>query len=315
MTDPVREALSLWGLSDADCRFVAGRENMVYRIATERGDFALRMKRPGYRQEAELKSELHWLDAMDAAGLQVPRPMPSLRGRFLEAQGGLHMDLVTWLAGQPLGKSRSPLELTDRAGTFRAIGREIARLHLACDAWRKPEGFTRSDWNIDGLLGEAPLWGRFWDNPTLDAPTQNLFLRFRQAAHARLSQATEVLDHGLIHADLVRENILIDGKTVRMIDFDDGGFGYRQFDLATLILKNQGEPDYPALKAALIDGYLALRPLDLSLLDLFVAIRALTYVGWIVPRMEEDGGADRNSRFVAEARGLCAAHLDDMRVN
>ncbi|MCX8509710.1 MAG: phosphotransferase, partial [Rhodobacteraceae bacterium] len=159
MTDPVREALSLWGLSDADCRFVAGRENKIYRVSTARGDFALRFKRPGYRHEAELMSELQWLNAMDAANLKVPRPIPSLGGRLLERHGAFHVDLVTWLAGQPLGKSRTPLELNDRGGTFRAIGAEIARLHLACDAWAQPEGFTRCDWNIDGLLGEAPLWG------------------------------------------------------------------------------------------------------------------------------------------------------------
>jgi Ser/Thr protein kinase RdoA (MazF antagonist) len=309
----VRDALSLWGLGDADCRFVAGRENTVYRISTARGDYALRIKRPGYRTKAELMSELHWLDAMDTAGLQVPRPMPSLGGRLLEQHGACQVDLVTWLPGKPLGKSRVPLDLDDRAGTFRAIGAEIARLHLACDVWRRPKGFARCDWNIDGLLGEAPLWGRFWENPTLDAPTQRLFLHFRQVARDRLLQAY-LPDHGLIHADLVRENILIDGNTVRMIDFDDGGFGYRQFDLATLVLKTQGEPDYPALKAALIEGYHALRPLDLTFLDLFVAIRALTYVGWIVQRMAEDGAVARNGRFVTEARDLCVACLDEMQV-
>ena len=77
MTLPVDASLAAWGLEGASCTFVAGRENQVYRVSTNAGDFALRIKRPGYRDEAELLSELHWLEAMERAGLHVPRPLPS----------------------------------------------------------------------------------------------------------------------------------------------------------------------------------------------------------------------------------------------
>jgi Ser/Thr protein kinase RdoA (MazF antagonist) len=208
-----------------------------------------------------------------------------------------------------MGQSRVPLVLADRTGTFRALGAEVARLHAACDAWDPPDGFRRCRWDMDGLLGETPVWGRFWDNPTLDTGTRDLFRRVRQVARDRLGRANH--DLGLIHADLVRENVLLDGPVIRLIDFDDGGFGFRAFDLATVLLKTIAEPDYPALKAALIDGYLSRRALDLTHLDLFLVLRALTYVGWIVPRMAEAGGAERNTRFVTEARTLSAAYLQD----
>lgn len=311
MSDPVGQALALWGLEAAECSFVAGRENRVYRVRAATGDLALRIKRPGYRQEDELLSELAWLEAMDRAGLHVPRPLPSRGGRLLERLEAGFVDVVEWMPGKPMGKSRAPLALENREAVFSALGREMARLHAACDAWRRPAGFRRCHWDIDGLLGEAPVWGRFWDNPTLDPGTQELFARFRDAARDRLASAGAALDTGLIHADLVRENVLLDGPTIQLIDFDDGGFGFRQFDIATVLLKSIAEPDYRALKDALIDGYRSQRPLDLSLLDLFIAIRALTYVGWIVPRIHEEGGADRNARFVAEARDLCAACFQD----
>jgi len=315
MTDPVAQALALWGLEGATCAFVAGRENRVYRVSSSRGDFALRIKRPGYRREDELVSELLWLEALDRAGLDVPRPLPSQAGRLLEPLGAGFVDVVGWLPGTPLGKSRAPLMLQDRPGVFRAIGSAMARLHEACDAWQRPPGFQRCHWDIEGLLGDAPLWGRFWENPTLDPATRALFLRFCQVARDHLAESAARLDHGLIHADLVRENMLLDGANIRMIDFDDGGFGYRQFDLATILLKNMAEPDYSDLRAALIEGYHARRALDLSTLQLFLAIRALTYVGWIVPRIREDGGKQRNGRFVAEARALCEAYFQDSQVH
>ncbi|WP_341890003.1 phosphotransferase [Variovorax sp. YR752] len=309
MTDTVRQALALWGFDDAECSFVAGRENRVYRVRTGEGRFALRLRRPGYRSEAELLSEALWLEAMDRAALQVPRPRRSLGGALLEKVGAHHVDMVGWLSGQPLGRSGDRLQVADAPAVFRRLGREMARLHAACDVWQRPAGFARCAWNAEGLLGEAPLWGRFWDNPTLDAETRSLFTRFRREARLDLEACAATLDHGLIHADLVRENVLVDGSLIRMLDFDDGGFGFRLFDLATVLLKNLAEPHYADLEAALRQGYASLRPLDDRKLGLFMALRAVTYVGWIVPRMDEDGSCARNERFIAHARQLCADYL------
>lgn len=44
------------------------------------------------------------------------------------------------------------------------------------------------------------------------------------------------------------------------------------------------------------------RPLDLTLLDMMMALRSMTYLGWIVPRMGEPGAAERSARFVESAR-------------
>ena len=307
MNTVVEASLAVWGLKGAECEFVAGRENRVYHVKSGCGDYALRIKRSGYRELDELVAELHWLEAMEKAGLHVPQPLPSRNGRFLECVDSFFVDVVSWLPGTPLGKSRQPLALKDRLGTFHAIGAEMADLHTACDAWQRPPEFTRCQWDIEGLVGESPVWGRFWDNPTLSAETKALFLRFRHAARQKLTDMAPTLDYGLIHADLVRENVLLDGETIRIIDFDDGGFGYRQFDMATVLLKNMSEPDYADLKAALVDGYTGRRALNLDGLDLFITIRALSYVGWIISRINETGGTLRNERFVAQAHDLCTA--------
>jgi Ser/Thr protein kinase RdoA (MazF antagonist) len=299
-------ALAPWGLEGADVSFVAGRENRVFRVRSAGGDFALRLKRPGYRSDAELRSELQWLEAMDRAGLRVPRPQPSRDGRLLEIVEGQRVDLLSWLPGRPLGASREPLALADAPAVFRRLGQETARLHDASDAWARPAGFARCAWDIDGLLGDAPVWGRFWENPALDAATRRLMEDFRAAAARTLRRRAGALDYGLIHADLVRENVMVDGERIGMLDFDDGGFGFRLFELATTLLKNLDEPDYAALEAALLAGYTQLRPLDLELLELFIALRAVTYVGWIVPRMDEAGSEARNRRFIDAARRLCA---------
>lgn len=136
-------------------------------------------------------------------------------------------------------------------------------------------------------------------------------LRFRDAVKADLAAREATLDFGLIHADLVRENVMIDAGRVQLIDFDDSGFGFRLFDIATTLLRNRTEPDYHSLKAALLEGYLSVRHLDIAALDLFIALRAVTYVGWIISRMKESGAEARNIRFVATARDLAKSYLTE----
>ena len=309
MSGVVQKALVLWGFDDAECRLVAARENKVYRVDHDGAAYALRLHRPGYCSEAELRSELQWMDVADSGGLSVQAPVPSQVGAFLHMIDGVAVDVLSWLEGQPMGKTGLPLEVGDRPGLFRDIGREMARLHVVSDAWPLPDGFIRRRWDRDGLLGDAPVWGRFWDNPTLSPNDRVLFLRLRKVATAELRAREAELDFGLIHADLVRENVLVNGDKVQLIDFDDSGFGFRQFDIATTLLRNRSEPDFEDLKSALLDGYLSVRSLDLAALDLFLVLRAATYVGWIISRMEEEGAAARNARFIDTARDLTEAYL------
>ena len=47
---------------------------------------------------------------------------------------------------------------------------------------------------------------------------------------------------GLIHGDLVPENILIHAARLRIIDFDDAGFGWHMFELASSLYFIRREP-------------------------------------------------------------------------
>lgn len=309
MKTVVSQALKRWNLEGASYTFVTGRENQVYRVSSPEGEYALRIKRPGLRTEQELLSELVWLEAMSRSGLSVPTPKPSGSGKLLEKIDSYTVDLLGWMQGDPLGQTGLPLDLTDPEAVFYRTGVCMAKFHLACDNWPPPTGFQRISWDSEGLLGEAPLWGRFWDNPSLDDDSKQLFEQFRAQARDRLNRYAGQLDYGLIHADMVRENILIDGDRIHILDFDDSGFGYRLFDVATALIKNLDEPNFIDLQAALINGYSSQRPLDIKHLNLFMALRATTYVGWIISRMKEKDAQVRNKRFISTARKLCTDYL------
>ncbi|SDX90386.1 phosphotransferase enzyme family protein [Citreimonas salinaria] len=304
MSDVVDKALSLWGMAGAHNRLIAARENSVFRVDHGGVSFALRLHRQGYRSDAELWSELEWMAAVAQGGLLVPSPVRSASGHLLEDVSGVQVDMLSWLPGQPLGESGLLDDPQARRDVFSRIGHEMARLHAISDKWKAPEGFTRCAWDRDGLLGADPLWGRFWDNPALSEGERTLFRRVRDEADRRLESIEDGLDYGLIHADLVRENVMVDGSRVQLIDFDDSGYGFRLFDLATTLVKFTDAPDYPALRHALVEGYRSQRGIDTTHLDFFVLLRALTYVGWIIDRMHEGGASERNTRYLGAARAL-----------
>ena len=310
MSGTVEKALDLFSLSDANHRLIAARENQVFRIDFGDDTFALRLHRPGYRSDQQLWSELQWMDAAAKGGLRVPAPIASTRGEVLHIVDGVQVDLLSWISGCPIGAATKGIFVADRIGLFESLGHLLAKLHEVSDAWSLPDGFERPSWDRNGLVGETPVWHRFWDNPTLTPQDRELLVTFRQKADRELEGLNDQLDYGLIHADLVRENVLIDDGMLKFIDFDDGGFGYRLFDLATILISNFYEPDFPKLKKSLLEGYTSVRSLDLQWLDLFMVLRSATYVGWIIRRMDEPGAKERNARFVDRTRKLAQKYLE-----
>ncbi|WP_448956697.1 phosphotransferase [Labrys neptuniae] len=313
------EALQHWPAPAQQPALLKYRENAVFRIVLADGEpAALRLHRAGYHSEAALQSELAWMTALRQGGLAVPASIPAADGRHLIALASRdrfaaqHADVVAWIEGVPLGQSGKPLAQPAEKQTdlFFRIGAAMAAMHDLADTWQPPHGFHRPRWDGEGLVGESPLWGRFWDCAGLSDQARTALSALRIRLQRALAKHADGLDYGLIHADLVRENVFVTDEGVAFIDFDDCGYGFRLFDLATALLKNRREPIYPALERALIAGYRSRRALSeesLALLPLFLALRSLTYIGWLAQRPEVPDAAERLSRYVAESLEISAA--------
>jgi Ser/Thr protein kinase RdoA (MazF antagonist) len=320
LIERARLALARWKLPDQQPKLIKYRENAVFRVTLENGAAAaLRLHRPGYHSQDALSSELVWMAHLRRCGVSVPEPLPTPDGALLvcldeDRVGQQYADLIGWVDGEPLGVSGKPLERThtELAVVFANIGSEMARLHDAADQFVQPRDFVRPFWNGEGLVGDQPFWGRFWDCVRLDPADRDFLGALRGRLSSELVSIDGELSHGLIHADLVRENILINGDRVTFIDFDDCGFGFRLFDLATAFLRNRGEPDYPTIEQSLLAGYLAIRPgmkRELRHLPLFLLLRAVTYIGWAGARPELPDSEARLKRYVADVRQLAADYV------
>jgi Ser/Thr protein kinase RdoA (MazF antagonist) len=305
----VQAALAAWGLRDCPVTLIAARENQVYRVETPGGPLVLRLHRKGYRSREELTSELDWMAELSRNGVHVPKPLSTLAGdRCVEVAGQL-VDTLTFLEGRPLMAGGQWHPDADPVQVAGQIGQAVAKLHHLSDHWHLPAGFTRPSWDTAGLIGETPLWDRFWENPVLTPGQAKLFRTFRERAANDLAAPGSDLDYGLIHADAVPENVMLFGNEVFLIDFDDGGFGFRLFDLATTANRLDRHDASGQASAQFLQAYQQARPLDLTALPLFRALRAMTYVGWVITRLHEPGATARCTRFIAEAEAHALAYF------
>lgn len=319
MTDEEALALAIeaarhWGgAGPALPRLIATRENAVFEVELpEAARAALRLHRVGYQSDAAIASEVWLVSELALRGVPVPLPLATLDGRLVaDLGGGRRASVVLWAEGEAVGRARVPLVQSpaEQVRIHRDLGGLLARLHAAADQLTLPTTFSRPDWGIEGLLGEAPFWGRFWDHPGLIPAERQVLLAARSYCRTRLGEFANG-DRGIIHADVLRENLLVDGQNLTLIDFDDCGIGFRLYDLGTALSQCLMEPHLAAIARALVEGYSALRPLDeaaRAMVPVFVLLRTLASVGWTIPRHAEGPGARAHiDRAVRAARIVMA---------
>jgi Ser/Thr protein kinase RdoA (MazF antagonist) len=316
-------AVARWPLDYVRIEPIKVRENAVYAVhTTDHRRVVLRVHRLGYHSDEALRSELTWMSALGESGLEVPQPVPSRAGKSFErvtvddVPGPRQVDVFEWIEGRQLGCVEQGLTSDPAwiAQTYGIVGELMARMHNQSCSWEPPADFQRHSWCDEGLTGETPLWGRFWELEALSAEQRALFQRLRARIAEELSSYGKAPDRfGLIHADLVPENILVDADRLRIIDFDDAGFGWHLFDIATSLYFIRREAFYDTARDALVNGYRHHRPLTnehLQRLPMFLAARGTTYLGWVHTRKGEATARELTPQLIELAVAAAADYLE-----
>jgi Ser/Thr protein kinase RdoA (MazF antagonist) len=303
------DAAAAWGVLTRPPELIHARENIVFRVSFEDGRCcALRQHRPGYQTAASVHAELRLMETLADAGFACPWPQRTLSGALVSDSPERSLSsMVQWLDGAPLAGDGTVVsgDVGARQDVYRKLGGLLADLHLTADAVAPPD-LPRHAWDVDAFCGPDPLWGRYWENPALTPPEVDLLLLARAAVRVRLDNLPPE-QSGLIHGDVLQDNVLNVAGTLYLIDFDDCGSGPRLYDLATALIQHVDSPIFAELRQALIDGYLAgggpLPAQSLDDLDMFVMLRAMVSAGWIMGRA---GADDPRQRLYAERAVACA---------
>jgi Ser/Thr protein kinase RdoA (MazF antagonist) len=288
-----RRALPRFGIAPAaPLELIHHRENAVFRVEdpADGSRWAMRVHRPGYHTSDEIRSELRWMDALREAGVPTPRARPGTDGDPLQhvtPSGGdtpLQVDVLAWIEGRSLAAGGEDLEV------HRLVGRTSALIQQHGRAWTPPPGFSRPVWDVDALIGPRALWGDYADLAVLAAAELALMHRAADCVRRRLGAFGRAPDRfGLTHGDLMPDNVLVADGMPHVIDFDDAGYGWYLYDLATLLADKVVDASFATVRDAWVEGYRTVASLPdehLQQLDALVMARLLLGLGWMHTRRE-----------------------------
>jgi Ser/Thr protein kinase RdoA (MazF antagonist) len=310
-------ALALYDLPPrVSVKLINLSENATYKVEASHGQcWALRIHRDGYHSKTAIASELAWLMDLRATGVATtPAPVKGRDGEIIQQLGHKRMlgprniVLFDWETGAEPGIDQ------ELSGPFEVLGEVTARMHLHARQWQRPANFSRLTWDFETSLGETqPHWGRWRDGMGMDGAKQALFGRTVERIGKRLSAYGKSAERfGLIHCDLRLANLLIDDKAVKVIDFDDCGFGWRMYDAATPVSFYEHEPQVPELIESWKQGYrrvIALSKEDEAEIPTFIMLRRLLLVAWIGSHHETDLAKSMGISYTEGTVGLCEDYL------
>lgn len=312
----LENAIPLWSdLAGAEPRLINYSENHTFLLRVPGGEaFTLRVHRPDYQSVANIESELAWLEALHRqTDLSIPEPVQGNNGKLLQrfttpSGETRHAVLFHFISGHEPSPDSNLVDL------FAVLGGYAAGLHKHAISWNRPAGFERQAWTAASILDPDGLWGDWRVAPGVTEPILAVLDRAQHDLRRRLEAYGTAPDrYGLIHADMRLGNLLVDGDSVSLIDFDDCGLCWFGYDFAAAISFHETHKAVPALKAAWLEAYQAVRPLsaeDIAALDSMVMLRRMALLAWIGSHAETslaqthmkgfaEGTADLAQRYIS----------------
>ena len=284
--------LTEWGIKNAEIRLLQHWENIVYKVNQK---YILRLHRQNFHTIEELNSEMIWLISLRKDGIKVPIPVMSQNNTYIVTDGTIHASLYKRIDGGNLSYL-THLEITpENLHYFEKMGMSLAQLHTQASTWNVPANFKRQSYDAETITGDNSKLGSFWDLPELKPRERSLLEETRQVVRTTLNQLQKTTEtYSLIHGDLNPGNVIYTkelqgcppgyvfncNRNLSLIDFDDSGFGWHQYDFATLVYHHSGDDNFQELVEATLKGYRRYRAIELDLLPLFIVVKSLVNLSW-----------------------------------
>jgi len=314
--EKLQDSLALWqGLENAQCTLINHTENATFRIDLTNGaKKIIRVHRSGYNSERAISSELTWAKALRVdAGVRTPVAIAGANGCVIQTAVLGATDSAQFMVLFEYETGREPNENDDLVSSFSDLGRLAAIAHNHVQHWALPSEFERLLWDAQTILKSDGLWGDWRAAPGMCPEYRPIFDQLDALLRERLHKfGQDKQRFGLIHADMRLANLLIDGDKIKLIDFDDCGFGWYLYDFAAAISFIEDSPAIPALKEAWLMGYRSERELskeDEAEIDTFIMLRRMALTAWIGSHNETPFAQSLAGDFVSRGAILARDYL------
>lgn len=297
-----RRALVKYGMEKTDeVKLIVLSENATYLIKNkETGvkDGVLRVSRPGYHTLEELDSEMKWLRQINEyTPLIVANPLKGLDGKNIQNVEGPDGNSYFCVICEFLPGDAPDEDNEERmVRQFKYLGETTAYLHRQTEIWNGTTKLSRIDWNYDTIIGANAAWGDWRAFPGMTKEAEVYLSDISEIIKKRLTRYGKTENnYGLIHADLRLSNLLLEGEQIKVIDFDDCGFGWHLHDLASALSFIETKPVVPKLVNAWLSGYKKVLPFtdtDFEEIDTFIMMRRLQLTAWLGSHQESGPAKD-----------------------
>ncbi|MCQ2247977.1 MAG: phosphotransferase [Treponema sp.] len=294
--------LEKYGLQDKDeAKLIVLSENATYMVKdrkTGEKDGVLRIGRPGYHTLNELNSEMKWLKQINEyTPLVVANPKKGLNGEYIQNVQGPDGEIYNCVITEFLPGSAPDENNEDQmVKQFKYLGETTAYLHRQTEIWNGTAKLDRYEWSFDNVIGATPKWGDWRNFPDMTPDAQHFLEDIVSIIEKRLKRYGKTSNNfGLIHADLRLANLLIEGDQIKVIDFDDCGFGWHLQDLASALSFIEEKPYVPKLVNAWLSGYKKVLPFtdtDFEEIDTFIMMRRLQLTAWLGSHQQSGPAAE-----------------------
>jgi len=314
----LNSALSLWDLpTKSKIRLINVSENLTYLVTANCiPQSILRVHRPDYRSQQEIESELMWLDRIQSGNLiATPTVFRGKDGARIQNIKSPNTSRMVNLVMFEFVEGSNPEADDDQSELFRSLGEMAAILHKQARQWKKPGDFLRQHWNLEAIIGDKPLWGKWQDAPGITGEISSILSRTEKyLCNKIMAFGQSNQNYGLIHADMRLANILRNNDHLTLIDFDDCGFGWYLYDFAASVSFMETRADLKELEQEWMEGYRGIEHLSINdecLIDSFVMLRRLALLAWVGSHMDSDEPKKLAPFFAQDSAELAEDYLSN----
>ncbi|PFK33384.1 serine kinase [Bacillus cereus] len=206
-----------------------GGENQTYIFESEKNKFVVRQYRGGRYTAEQIEAEIHWLIAIQKQML-VPEVVVNKSGGWVtsvkKGVGSIQYFVVfRFISGSEI------LEPKDK--DYEKLGSLMRMFHEKTNGvlkrmpqtWR---GYERPIYSEKKTIHE-PLQ-RLLHTSFLSYAEKNKCLRIAERIQ-ELTNSTQLGEKQFVHGDMHFGNVLVDEQDWYLLDFDECGFGYKEFDI------------------------------------------------------------------------------------
>jgi Ser/Thr protein kinase RdoA (MazF antagonist) len=265
-------------------RLVGGFTNVIFRVDTDDGRYALRVDLHQDHSDEDVEIELAWLRSLaETSDLDVVRVVPATDGRLYVHATGTGIPgtrrcvLFQWVPGKCLGNAPT-------VAGYHRLGQMSAGLHLQAEHFTPP--YQPLTWDkvfywpeeVDPVVVFDPERAHYLAGGRRDVLDRSI---------AQVESAFTKLDSTeaqVIHGDLHPDNVHVYRNRVIGFDFEDVTWGHRVQDIAITLFYERSHPDYDNLKAAFEAGYRSLATWPVNYegeLEHFMAARTIMFINYV----------------------------------